>query len=195
MVEESKIEKYSSYAYIIFGLSLVITIAVLLFIIKPLWENNKIKQGVVKNKESKLSYLEDKLGKLEKLSSKENEINDINKKISAALPTFKDKSKLFMQFEGLKVDNGFFDASFGGGSDSANAENTITGVSEMSYSLETKSITYDSLKNFLKNYKSALRLLRVDRLDIKLAEEGKEIIGSQMDVKTFYRSSDNGDQQ
>ena len=100
-----------------------------------------------------------------------------------------------MQFEGLKVDNGFFNASFGGGSDSANAENTITGVSEMSYSLETKSITYDSLKNFLKNYKSALRLLRVDRLDIKLAEEGKEIIGSQMDVKTFYRSSDNGDQQ
>jgi len=195
MVEESKIEKYSSYAYIIFGLSLVITIAVLLFIIKPLWENNKIKQGVVKNKESKLSYLEDKLGKLEKLSSKENELNDINKKISAALPTFKDKSKLFMQFEGLKVDNGFFNASFGGGSDSANAENTITGVSEMSYSLETKSITYDSLKNFLKNYKSALRLLRVDRLDIKLAEEGKEIIGSQMDVKTFYRSSDNGDQQ
>ena len=195
MVKESKLEKYSSYAYMIFGFSLVATVVVLLFVVKPLWENNKSKQAIVKNKESKLNYLEDKYSKLERLSKKEQEVDSYSKKISSALPTYKDKSKLFMQFEGMKIDNNLNQATFGGGSDSVESENAITGVSEMSYLLDTKEVSYDTMKFFLIEYKNILRLLRIDRLDIKLSEEGKETINAQLDLKTFYRQLENGEQQ
>lgn len=193
MEEELEVQS-SSIAFAILTISIVISILTFFFVIKPTWKDSTEKQKVIDNRLANLAILKDKEDKLKELSPKEKEIEETAKKVAAALPEHKDKARLFVELEGLASNSGLFLNSVNEGAPETTTETSSivpSGVSELSYALGLVG-RYENFKNFVINSGQALRILSINKINIK-PKEGTEDLNISVNLSTFYGSGSEGE--
>lgn len=190
MVSKNKNSKFESYKYaILVGAGSFLVALVLIFAVgQPMWKGMQSTAKKLKDKREVLAKLEDKLDTLKKLKEKESEIREKNKRVSAALPTDKDISRLFVQFETVASQNGLIIESVqeSVAVPGAAATGSSGGVRAVSYSVAGSSKDYASLKRALVKLEESLRILNVSKVETN-GQPGK--LDVDLTVSTFIRGN------
>lgn len=182
--------KYYFYPITVIAGAILICLTLALLFVKPLYKSVSSMNKDIKEKKVVLNALEDKLEKLKKLQSKEQELTEQKNKVLAALPEDKDVARLFVQLEDMVSDTGALVESATESNPLSASQNgtavnsNISGVNNHNYILKFKTPTYESIKNSVQNAENALRLLNINSLSIDLRE--KEFV-VEFGVKTYSR--------
>ncbi len=184
--EKSLFDQYK-YAVLIGAGSFVVALILIFIIGSPLWKDFKESSRVLKEKRAVLLKLEEKLENLKSLKSQEEELKQKNIKVKAALPTDKDISRLFIQFENIATQNGLsIDSVTEQGAVGAVAESTSEdNVRAVSYNVTGNTNDYNSLKNALVNLEKALRILNISKVDTSSSGDNLSVI---LTVSSYVRS-------
>lgn len=190
MVDATKTSKLQEYRYALtVGAGSIVIFLILVFAIgSPLYGEYKKNSAELKNKKAVLAKLEDKLENLRGLKDKESEIREKNKKVLAALPSDKDVSGLFVQFENIANLNGLAISSVQESTTTQAAQTSNPGsVRAVSYNVSATAADYASLKNALGKLELALRILNISKVEASgnLADPSLNIT---LTVSTFVRS-------
>jgi Tfp pilus assembly protein PilO len=192
MVNKNKNTKLDEYKYsVLVGVGSFLIAIVLIFAVgQPMLKGMQETGKKLKEKKEVLAKLQDKLETLKKLKEKESEIRDKNQRVSAALPTDKDISRLFVQFESIASQNGLrIDSVQEAGaatSSSAAASSSSGGVRAVSYTVTGTADSYASLKNALTKLEESLRILNVSKVEVT-GQQGQ--LNVTLTVSTYVRGS------
>lgn len=182
--------KKSANIFIGLAITIVCVILVGIFVIRPLFRDNSLKEKIIEAKRTNLSILKDKESKLSELSSKKDEIEENTRKVLAALPEHQDKARLLVQFEGLASRSNIYlkgaTEEATGTSSEEKVSNISSGISEISYNLRFTG-TYNDFKNFLINAQKALRILRINKIELKPASEGGNYLDISVNLSAFFK--------
>lgn len=194
MVKDKKQTLYDQYKYaVLVGLGSFVVLLILVFAIgKPLWAELQKSSATLKEKRAVLTKLEDKLANLKSLKDQEAELKVKNDKVLAALPTDKNVSRLFVQFENVASASGLTisGVSEAGAAGSTNtsaptvATNTTGAVREVTYNVTGNSNSYGDLKNALSNLEKALRILSVSKINVTSSGSNMTV---NLSVSTYLR--------
>jgi Tfp pilus assembly protein PilO len=193
MVEATKISKWEEYKYaIMVGVGSVFLFFILIFLVgSPLYREYKKASTTLKEKQTVLTKLEEKLTNLKTLKSTEAELKEKNAKVMAALPTDKDVSRLFVQFENIANQNGLSIATVQEATATAVSTPTpapaSTSVRAVSYTVTGATSDYGSLKSALTKLEEALRILSVSKVEVTGAT-GNSTLNITLTVSTYLRS-------
>lgn len=168
MVEKKN--NFDEYKYtVLLVVGSVLVSVILAFIIgKPLYNSLKTTGAELNEKRETLEKLETKLEVLKGLESQKKDLEEKNQVVLAAIPTDKDISRLFYQFEKIAESSGLKIESVSESTESANAQsetNTMT-VIPVSYEVTASTDSYNKFKAALKNFETSLRILSIDSITI-----------------------------
>lgn len=180
-IEKLKSQKVSVAIGILVG-SLVITILVGFFVIRPTYKDNQLRDNIINNRENVLVGYESKLGKLEGLESAKDEIKEKVSKIKIAIPDNIDKARLIYQLDQLAVNSKISLISIS--EESAKDENLLAGLNEAQFSISLKG-SYAGLRSFIKDINSGLRLVSIDEINMSPNKEGDNV-DSQIKITTYF---------
>lgn len=193
-MEENVKKKGLSFSIIMLIGAIIIVILAGIFIAKPIYEDNSEKQEIIKIKKINSEILEDKEEKLENIALEygEESIKQDVEKVKSALPEYKDRSRLFNQFEGIAYSSGLWLKSASEGTSKKKKRNakessktTIAGVSRVDYNLVVVGNS-ESILNFFTNTQKALRVLIINSIYYK-GTEGNDL-EITVDLSAFYKS-------
>lgn len=188
-------KKHYKYLIAVLAGAIIISIIIAVFIIKPLYNLNSKSAKDIQEKKEVLSILEDKLGTLKGLKSKEEELNAEKKKVLHALPEDKDIPRLFVQLENMISSTGAIvesaDESSEGGAVGSSAEiATMQDINNYKYSINFSTSTYESIKSVIVNTEEALRLVGVDNIKISSSDGGFSV---GITINTYARAEENNE--
>jgi Tfp pilus assembly protein PilO len=186
---DTKTSKWQEYKYsIMVGVGSAFLLIILVFAVGgPLFSQFKKTNALLKEKRSVLAKLEEKLTNLQNLKSKEAEIKEKNAKVMAALPTDKDVSRLFVQFENIANQNGLSINSVQEGGTGGAAASDTASVRAVSYTVSATTADYGSLKNALAKLEEALRILSVSKVEANAGTQGVGL-SVNLTVSTYLRA-------
>jgi hypothetical protein len=189
MVENKDNSEFKNAAIIIVA-CLVGGILALIFIGKPLYESIVSNEKVLAEKTTYSKNLTDKLEKLQSLKKDEADIKEKNKTVLSALPIDKEVSRLYVQFEkvaeasGLRISR----ASENDTVDPKAATGSTPLVRNVKYTTEAKSGSgYLPIKDALKKYEQALRLLAISEITLLKPSSNNEMTVN-FNLTTYVRS-------
>jgi Tfp pilus assembly protein PilO len=185
MVTKDKgfVEQYK-YAVLVGAGSLVIALVLIFMVGSPLWKSYKESSRVLTEKKAVLAKLEQKLEKLKNLKSQEADLKTKNEKVVSALPTDKDVSRLFVQFENIASQNKYtIDSVSEGGA--ASGTNSTEFVKPVSYTVTGNVTDYASFKGALLSLEKALRILNVSNISLNNLDDG---LSGTLTVSTYVRN-------
>ena len=172
MAKELNLNK-NSYIYGILIISLLISILVGFFLLRPIMQDNTKQQGILDNRNQVLKIVEDKKSKLEELSSKTKDLQERAKIVNIAIPDTVNKKALIYQLYTIAINSGLgidtIDDSTTASVSSDGTTSTNSNSTELTYTL-SMSGSYDGLIAFLDYLKTNLRLISVN--SINLSDQG-----------------------
>lgn len=190
MVSEKKDSKFKEYKYalIVGSATLVGIILAITLIGRPLYNAYKESKRVLAEKRAVVAKLEQKLVNLKGLKDKEAEIKEKNQKVMAALPTNKDVSRLFIEFESIAMQNGLAITSVQENktAGTVTTEGTATvGPLAVSYDVSGEATNYNSIKNALSSLEKALRILNISEIEVN--GKGANNLDVDLKINTYVR--------
>jgi Tfp pilus assembly protein PilO len=173
--EENKfLKKYGFSLYMVVGQ--VVGVLLLTFLaVLPLYNKASSQTADATAKQAVLASLQKKKTTLDQLKGREQELTAAAEKVKDALPTSSDAGRLFIQIDQSVREAGgtIKSVSVGGNSATPSAtDSSVSGVSTLSYSLPVSLPGYDNLKNFIISTNNALRLVKIDSLNISQSTSG-----------------------
>lgn len=160
---QSVLDKLKYPAIVISGtVILVIVLAVALG--QPAWKSYTKSRDELKQKRAVQEKLEENLLALQDLKEKEEDLKKKNDQVIKALPTHKDVSRLFVEFERIATENGL---NINGVQETTLGEQPAPGsVKPAVYNVKASTSGYPSTKEALKKIEGALRILSVSGINI-----------------------------
>lgn len=152
-------------------LTLVITVLVFSFAIRPLFVSNTELKNEVTAKNQESDYLTQKITDLKVLDSNYNQLKDELNIIASAMPTFPNEQELLVQLSNIALTSGI-DISSITPNQGQTAQTTVTGEAvTTAYKNEQIAIelvgSYPSIETFLVNCQKNIRTMNVVTLDLK----------------------------
>lgn len=194
MVEEEKNnnKNIKFRAIIIIG-ALLFSGAVGIFIGRPIYSSLTKTNLEIEKSRAKLTKLETRLGALKKLEARKEELEKNNQLLIRALPESKDVSGLFYQISSIGELTGVKIESIGSADPSAatianegsSVDPSIQPIIPVTFSIKANTSSYENVKIFLNKTEEALRMLSIEDLKIRAAEEN---ITLEIKINTYKRS-------
>lgn len=175
------------FPVVVIGVSVLIAMVLLVFVGRPLWNGMQQKRKELKERQAVLTALEIKLENLKGLAAREEELKQKNAKVLAALPSDKDMSRLFVQFEKVAVSNGVTVKNVT--ESSANTAETGA-IKRLSYEVNGDSSSYASLRSAIDKFNNALRILSIDGFEASKAAEKGKALTTKFTIVTFARGTE-----
>ncbi len=197
-----KFEKYYWIAGTV-GVTLVVFILVIVFIIVPSFENISQVSSDLKNQKANLNVLEKKLATLKDLKVKEDELKKQSGIVYRAIPTKQEVGDSFIQLDGLIHEAGGSNQKVAGSNGTNNASTSSStsssseqislppGVKTLVYTTDITFPAYQNFKDLLVNSEDALRFVHLS--DFKITDDqGFKV---SLSYTAYYREeSDNTNQ-
>ncbi len=187
MVKENLKLGKNKYIIIVLGSTLFGVIILISLIGRPLYSNLKETSEDLKERKIVLEKEQNNLSTLKNLESQKEDLIKKNEKVLAALPTNKDVSRLFVQYEAIAAKSG---VKIDGVSEASTSEETVGNelVYPVSYNVSLTAPNYSSFIESLKRMEDAIRILSISSLNISSSENS---INASYVVNTFMRGGQN----
>lgn len=183
MVEEKEEKLDLKYISIVVGCSLILGLILTFTLGTFAWKEMTAARAEAKTRATVLSDAETRLANLKTLSSKAETLKTQNQTVLAALPQDKDISTLFVQFEQIGKQTGVDISTV------AEANSNVVPASGMvqaaGYSLSGKADAYQSIKEALSKFQSALRVLSISSLEI--SGNTAKNLDVKLEITTYLR--------
>ncbi len=173
-MDQEKITQTSGFAYGLLVFSIIASILVGFFIIRPVYNDNKLKKIIVTDRKEALAKLEENLAKLKELDKNQDVLNQRYEKISVAVPPFLDKARLIYQLDTIASNSGLSLTSISGNEvGSVEGENTEALEAASQSGLIANYLTlnlegsYDGFLKFLVIARDSLPLFSVSSISIE----------------------------
>ena len=173
-MDQEKITQTSGFAYGLLVFSIIASILVGFFVIRPVYNDNKLKKNIVTDRKEALAKLEENLAKLKELDKNQDVLNERYEKISVAVPPFLDKARLIYQLDTIASNSGLSLTSISedeaGSSVGENAEaSEIASQSGLVANYLTLNLegSYDGFLRFLGLARDSLPLFSVSNISIE----------------------------
>ncbi|MDD3678838.1 MAG: type 4a pilus biogenesis protein PilO [Patescibacteria group bacterium] len=187
MVKENSKLKKNKYIIIILASTIIGAILLISLIGRPLYSNLRAVGRELKEKKIVLEKEQDNLNTLRNLESQKEELIRKNEKVLAALPTDKDVSRLFVQYEAIAAKSGAkIDSVSEVSASEGSSRNEL--IYPVSYNVSLTAPNYNSFIESLKRMEDAVRILSVSSLNISSSENS---ITASFVVDTFMRGGQN----
>lgn len=191
-MEERVEEKKSNILPVIIISTVLGIILVGFFVLMPIYKDNRLKKSVIDSKRKNLDILTAKEEKLKELSKDEEEIENDAKKVKSALPEHEDKARLFVQLEGFASVSSVVIESVS----EEEVENivqpegalVIPDTNELIFVLEVRG-QYANIKTFLMNMHKGLRIMKINKFEIKKTDDQSNLENSNTVVATITFST------
>ncbi len=184
------IKKKNNYSILLIAGTIVIGLLIIGLVVYPLYNSAASATKEANQKSTELTDLKNKKNVLDGLKDKETELQKSAALVSSALPEGKDVGSLFIQVNALATqNNGEVHSIMGSGPANASTQTVATGfngIQKYTYSVPVAFNNYISLKSFIQNSKSALRLLNIDDISISATDTGS--LDVNLDITTYARN-------
>lgn len=199
--ENSQIQEYK-YPVAIVSLAILAAIIVLVFMVRPLFNDIQEQSRIINEKRLVLEKKEEKLKNLKLLSEKEELLKKENERVLAALPNDNEVARLFVQLERIAAESGLTIQSVSGGSAAEGFSNEQAAdqlvdefpiepagpeIVAISYQLSGSSDSYQSFKNTLAKMETALRILNISEFSISGESQGAGDFSVSLTINTYKR--------
>lgn len=200
---KEKLKAGNTFPIIVVSATIIVAVLLGFFVIKPLYEDNKKQVKIKDIKKSNLDILKAKQKTLESFSSQEDDIKNNAKIVSDAYPLYKDKGRIFVQLETiaadtslklaeLKEENSNVDIAPVSTDQTVITDAPPAGASEMQYTINLKGY-YSGLQGFLTKAQDAIRLMKINGVEIKKADDGS--LNIIIKASIFYRTEGEGNEK
>jgi len=181
-------EKYYWFIGVLVA-SVAFTFILIFFAIVPSFKGIKKIEGEIKAKKAELSVLEEKLGKLKDLKTRESELKEKEAVVNKAIPTKKEIGELFIQLEGIINETGGSNDSIAEGQSGSGGSTApgglVSGIESSSYGYSVAFPDYKNFKKFLERSENALRFISLENFSVSNSDNSFSV---NLSYKTYYRS-------
>lgn len=162
-----------TYVYGILIVAILVFIIIGAFVSRPLYQDNKRQDEILKNRKEVTSTLENKKNKLEEYSKKVKDLKEQVAQVDKAVPQVEDRKIIGMQIFTIAEENGLFVESIDDNvTESTDLSEGVTdessassGVNQIRLNVATKG-TYEGMVAFMDKIKTSLRLMNVEKVVI-----------------------------